>query len=87
MYLHIGNNRNIRVSQIIGIFDADSATVSEVTKKYLSSFDRNHSVAFASEEIPKSFILYRDRDGKIRIFFSQLSPASLLNRISNPLSI
>ena len=37
MYLHIGNNRNIRTTDVIGIFDADSATVSAVTKKFLSA--------------------------------------------------
>ena len=31
MYLHIGNNQNIRTADVIGIFDADSATVSAVT--------------------------------------------------------
>ena len=35
MYLHVGNNQNIRIRDIIGIFDADTATVSSVTKKYI----------------------------------------------------
>ena len=37
MFLHVGNNQNIRIRRVIGIFDADSATVSSVTKKYLSA--------------------------------------------------
>ena len=61
MYLHVGNHQNIRLKDIVGIFDADTATVSSVTKKYLSEADAQKCVSFASEEIPKSFVLYKDR--------------------------
>lgn len=82
MYLHVGNNQNIRIADIIGIFDADTATVSSVTKKYLSGADGEGGVRFASEEIPKSFVVYRDRkEKKYRICFSQLSTASLCGRV------
>lgn len=80
MYLHVGNNKNIRTRRIIGIFDADTATVSAVTKKYLSAADGNRLVSFASDEIPKSFILYKDKDGSYKICFSQLSAAALTGR-------
>lgn len=79
MYLHVGNNQNIRKRDIVGIFDADTATVSAITKKYLSEADRIKSVEFASEEIPKSFILYRE-GGRYRVCFSQLSTAALIGR-------
>lgn len=81
MYLHIGNNQNIRTADVIGIFDADSATVSAVTKKFLSGEEEKKHVRFASMELPKSFVLYRDRrTGKVKICFSQLSTASLAGR-------
>ena len=83
MYLHVGNNQNIRTKNIIGVFDADTATVSAITKKYLSDADAKKAVQFASEEIPKSFVLYRDRDGVYKICFSQLSSASLIGRVEN----
>ena len=81
MYLHVGNNQNIRIKSVIGIFDADSATVSSVTKKYLAAAEAKKCVSFASVELPKSFIVYRDRDGQARVCFSQLSTASLAGRI------
>ena len=82
MYLHVGNNQNIRIKDIVGIFDADTATVSATTKKYLSVADAQKSVLFASEEIPKSFVLYQDRKtNSYRICFSQLSTASLCGRV------
>ena len=48
IYLHVGNNQNIRIKDIVGIFDADTATVSAVTKKYLSDADGKSCVSFAS---------------------------------------
>lgn len=84
MYLHVGNHQNIRIKDIIGIFDADTATVSSVTKKYLSDADHKKIVKFASEEIPKSFVLYKDHKKQCYcVCFSQLSSASLLGRIGN----
>ena len=81
MYLHVGNNHNVRTRDIIGVFDADTATVSSITKKYLSEADARGAVAFASEEIPKSFVLYKKRDGGYQICFSQLSSSSLIGRM------
>lgn len=81
MYLHIGNNKNIRIREIIGIFDADTATVSAITKKYLSAAQSDACVLFASEELPKSFILYKDAQKKYMICFSQLSTAALAGRM------
>ena len=82
MYLHVGNNQNIRVKDSIGIFDADTATVSSITKKYLSEADAKKCVEFASEEIPKSFVLYKDRKKeRFLVCFSQLSTAALCGRM------
>lgn len=84
MYLHVGNHQNIRIKDIVGIFDADTATVSSITKKYLSDADHKKVVSFASEEIPKSFVVYKNRKKQCYcVCFSQLSSASLLGRIGN----
>ena len=79
MYLHVGNNKNIREKDIIGIFDADTSTVSAVTRKYLSGAQKRGEVEASTEEIPKSFVLYKKGEG-YEICFSQLSSAALLGR-------
>ena len=79
MYLHIGNNRNIREKTIIGIFDTDTSTVSNVTRKFLSGAEKKGLVESSTDEVPKSFILYRDEE-KNKICFSQLSTAALMGR-------
>ena len=81
MYLHVGNNKNIRIRDVLGIFDMDNATVSSVTRKFLSGAQKKALVESAGYEIPKSFILYRDGD-KVRVCFSQLASSSLIGRQS-----
>lgn len=85
MYLHIGNQINIRERDIVGIFDADRTTTSWITRKYLSEAEKRELVSAANrEEIPKSFVLYRDRtDGRYKVYFSQLSTAALMGRLSS----
>lgn len=82
MYLHAGNNKNIREKDIIGIFDADNSTVSAVTRKYLSDADRDGRLISAKDEIPKSFILYKS-GGKYMICFSQISTSALIGRAAS----
>ena len=79
MYLHVGNNKNIRKSKIIGIFDMDNATVSAISRKYLLNAQKDRLIESAGNEIPKSFIVYRDGK-KIKVCFSQLASSSLYGR-------
>ena len=80
MFLHVGNNKNIRIKNVIGIFDMDNTTVSAVTRKYLTGKQKEGLVESAMDEIPKSFVLYLD-NGKYKICFSQLSTTSLMGRM------
>ncbi len=79
MFLHVGNNKNIREKEIIGIFDADTATVSGITRKFLRDAGKRGEVESSSQEIPKSFVLYR-KGKRHGICFSQLSSTALLGR-------
>ena len=56
MFLHVGNNKNIREKDIIGIFDTDNATLSPITKKYLARAEKDGLVDTARQDIPKSFV-------------------------------
>ena len=82
MFLHVGNNKNIRLRDIIGIFDMDNATLSSVTRKYLSKKQKENAVEAAIIEIPKSFVLYKE-NGEYRICFSQLSTSALKGRLED----
>jgi len=56
MFLYLGDGRYKRKSDIIGIFDMDSATVCASTRKFLSTKEREKRVE-SDGELPKSFIL------------------------------
>ena len=82
MFLHVGNNKNIRTSSVIGIFDMDNATISAVTRKYLSVKQREKLLWSVSYDIPKSFILYEE-EGEYKVCFSPLSVSSLKGRLNS----
>ena len=79
MYLHAGNNKMIRKKDIVAIFDADNSTLSYITRKYLTDAEKKQRVIAAKDEIPKSFILYKEK-GKYMICFSQISTSALVGR-------
>ena len=81
MYLHVGNNKNIRISSILGIFDMDNSTVSSITRRFLSMGQKKMIVESAGFEIPKSFVIYKDGE-EYRICFSQISTSALKGRLS-----
>ena len=84
MFLHVGNNKNILIERVVGIFDMDNATLSAVTRKFLSQNEKA-GLSFSADldELPKSFILYIDNDNQYKICYSQLSSASLKGRLGD----
>ena len=77
MYIHLGNKKNIREKEIIGIFDMDNATLSKVTQKFLNKAQSEGRLITTVDEIPKSLILTEDK-----VYMSQLAPKSLYGRLS-----
>jgi hypothetical protein len=79
MYLHVGNNKTIKMTDIVGIFDTDTATVSKYTKNYLSACEKRGETVYVTMELPKSFILTSAK-GENTVYFSQLSGKTLCQR-------
>ena len=60
----------------------DNATLSAVTRKFLSQSERSGlSTNAALDELPKSVVLYIYSDNQCKICYSQLSSASLKGRL------
>ena len=78
MYIHLGNKKNIREKDIIGIFDMDNATMSKVTQRFLNKAQKEKKLVSVVDEIPKSLILTKDC-----VYMSQLSPKALYGRLSS----
>ena len=80
MYLHIGNGECIKIGDIIGIFDLDTATVSKITKKYISKKEKEKLVEYTDFDLPRSFIVLNDKNGE-RVKLSRISSSGLRQRI------
>ncbi len=80
MYLHLGSDTIIRTEEIVGIFDLDNSTVSLRTREYLARAEKQGKIVNVSSELPKSFVICREREGE-RIYICQLSPITLMKRV------
>lgn len=80
-YLHLGKDTSIEIQNIVGIFDLDTSTVSQHTRKFLSECEKENRIVNVSYELPKSYILY-DFSGEYSVYLSPLNTATLMKRMS-----
>ena len=81
MYLHIGASVVIPEQDVLGIFDLDNTTSSRITRNFLAQAQQAGQVIPVGEDLAKSFLLCRDKGGKVKVYLSQLSTATLLKRM------
>ena len=79
MYLHLGQNVVVLESSVVGVFDLDNTTNSQITRKYLNHAEKEQRIVNVSDELPKSFIVCNE-DNKTTVYLSQLSSQTLLKR-------
>lgn len=79
MYLHLGQSTVVIAEDIVGIFDIDNTTVSKKTRDYLSQAEKEDRVVYVSAELPKSFIVCKDK----KVYISQISSTTLLKRLNS----
>ena len=76
MYLHVGNGKSVKKSDIIGIFDLDTATVSKITKSFINESQRKGMVEYLDSDLPRAFILHDGKDG-VKVRLSRISSQGL----------
>ena len=62
MYVSIGNGKYIKQSEIVGIFDMDTATVCVATRNFLSAAQKERRLEIVDDDIPKSFVLVAQKE-------------------------
>lgn len=77
--MHLGQNIVIEQSDILGIFDLDNSTSSQITKNFLKKAAEQKQIIEVFDDIPKSLIL-TEHKGESKVYFSQLSPQTLKGR-------
>ena len=82
MYLHLGKGTVISKDDIVAIFDLDQTSQSHITRKYLAAAEKAGQVINAAEDIPKSFVVCENEQGRW-LYLSQMAPSTLLKRAEN----
>lgn len=80
MYIHLGQDIIINDKNLIGIFDIDKCSISKKTRDYLSKAQKANRIVNVSFEIPKSFIVCRNKKGKSTVYISPISCSTLKKR-------
>ncbi len=78
-YLDIGSDTIIFSDGIVGIFDLDKITVFKSNRNYLSNMEKRGKIVNTTENLPKSFIVFKDGNQE-KIYLSQFLPSTLLKR-------
>ena len=79
MYLHLGQDVVVPSRTIVGIFDIENTSISKITKEFLGSEEKLHHVINVSMELPKSFVICREKEKNV-VYISQISCATLTKR-------
>lgn len=80
MYLHLGQDTVIKIEDILGIFDMETSTISQVTRDYLARAQKENRVVNVSMEMPKSFVLCSGKNQEVTVYITQISSSTLLKR-------
>lgn len=80
MYLHIGNDVIVKISDIVGIFDIENTTTGKNTGHLLDRAQKEGRVVNVTYEMPKSFVICM-QDGEEKVYVCQMSAATLRKRI------
>ena len=80
LYLHLGQDTVVKTKDIIGIFDLEKATVSKISREYITGMQKSGNIINVSMEMPKSFTVCTDTKRKTSVYISQLSSSTLLKR-------
>lgn len=75
MFIHLGGEKIVRASELIGIFDLSIEKASKITKQFTSHAAKSKRVEYIGEEECKSLVVTVDK-----VYFSPISSATLKKR-------
>lgn len=81
MYIYLGQDKVVRYSEIIGIFDLDNTTVSKTTREMLRKAEQCGDAVTIAGDLPKSYVVCSKEKGRQRIYISPVTPSTLQRRI------
>ena len=79
MKLYLNETHGIEKEEIVGIFDMDTATVAQDTRRFLAKCEREGRATVTTNEIPVSFVVV-DKKRKKELYFTRNAPKALRRR-------
>ena len=79
MFLHLGRDVVISMKYIIGIFDLDNTSVSNITRDFLKRAEKKQCVLNVSEGLPRSFVVVQEGKRE-KVYFTNISSVTLNRR-------
>ena len=76
MYVHIGSNRMVRSSEIVGVFDLDGEITTTDTKRFLRIADALGKAELAGDDLPRSFVVLTDGS----VIYTRLTAQAVVRR-------
>ncbi len=83
LYLHLGKKVEVKTTDIVGVFDLDTASLQKGTREFLERVQKEGKVINVSEELPKSFTLVQ-QDGEEGVYVGPLMVSTLMSRLGIP---
>lgn len=78
MFIHLGGERIIRSSELVGIFDLSVEKNSKITKQFTSQASLDKRVEMIGDEESKSLVVTIDK-----VYYSPISTATLKKRANS----
>jgi hypothetical protein len=75
MFIHLGGDTIIRVSEIVAIFDLASERTSKISGQFLKAATQSGNVTFIDQDESKSFVITEKR-----VYYSPISSTTLKKR-------
>lgn len=82
LFVHIGENVGVKSSEIIGIFDLENATKSDISRRFLVKAEKESIVTYVNEKVPRTFIVTQNKQCA-RVFLTQLTAKTIAKRTIN----
>lgn len=68
---------------IVGIFDLDNTTWSHRTRAFLERAEQEGKLTVVGDDLPRSFVLCKERGQPFEVYISQVNTATLYRRMEN----
>lgn len=91
MWIYLGGDFTINDKNILGVFDIENTSISQLTKDFLKHSEKEKNICYVSVNMPKSFVVCkcnrkkhnRNKDENNIVYVCTVSPQTLKKRARN----